>query len=175
MQQANPLDTPAPPAKASPVVVLDTNVVLDWLVFKDPACRTWAAPIEAGAWRWIASAEMKSEWDAVLRYPAIQAWRPDSAQAEAAWTRWAQEVPAAALCTLRCSDADDQKFIDLALAHRAQWLLTKDRALLKLARRARTWHVQIQTPATLCAALGPQAGCAVAGSLAATAAVTSLR
>ncbi len=153
MQQARPLDTPPPPPKARPVVVLDTNVILDWLVFKDPVCAGWTTLIEAGAWRWIASAEMRSEWAAVLRYPAIQAWHPDMAHAEAAWACWAQEVPAAASCPLRCTDADDQKFIDLALAHRAQWLVTKDRALLKLARRARAWQVQVQTPAALQASL----------------------
>jgi len=35
----------------------------------------------------------------------------------------------------RCSDPDDQKFLDLAWAAAADVLVTKDRALLDLARR----------------------------------------
>jgi predicted nucleic acid-binding protein len=35
----------------------------------------------------------------------------------------------------RCEDADDQKFIELAWHARASHLLTRDKALLKLARR----------------------------------------
>ena len=34
-----------------------------------------------------------------------------------------------------CRDPDDQKFLEAALAARAEFLLTKDRALLELARR----------------------------------------
>jgi predicted nucleic acid-binding protein len=47
---------------------------------------------------------------------------------------------------LRCRDADDQVFIDLALVHRARWLLTRDKALLALARRARPLGTEILRP-----------------------------
>ena len=36
-----------------------------------------------------------------------------------------------------CRDPDDQKFLELAQASGAQWLISKDRDLLKLARRTR--------------------------------------
>ena len=47
---------------------------------------------------------------------------------------------------LRCRDPDDQMFIDLALSARAQWLVTRDRALLVLARRARLRGVTVIRP-----------------------------
>ena len=47
---------------------------------------------------------------------------------------------------LRCSDPDDQMFIDLAMAHGANGLLTRDRAVLRLALRARSFGVLIATP-----------------------------
>ena len=47
---------------------------------------------------------------------------------------------------LRCSDPDDQQFIDLAIARRAHALLTRDRAVLRLAPRARRFGVLIATP-----------------------------
>jgi predicted nucleic acid-binding protein len=37
----------------------------------------------------------------------------------------------------RCADPDDQKFLQLALASGARWLISKDNALLKLDRRCR--------------------------------------
>ncbi len=37
--------------------------------------------------------------------------------------------------SLNCSDPDDQKFLDLAWTSRADFLVTKDKALLGLARR----------------------------------------
>ncbi|MBW8810763.1 MAG: PIN domain-containing protein, partial [Lysobacter sp.] len=35
----------------------------------------------------------------------------------------------------RCADPDDQKFLELALAANARWLLSRDHALLVLGRR----------------------------------------
>jgi predicted nucleic acid-binding protein len=52
----------------------------------------------------------------------------------------------------RCSDASDQKFIDLALSHPARCLLTHDRALLKLARPLHRAGIVVGTPAAWCAA-----------------------
>lgn len=47
----------------------------------------------------------------------------------------------------RCKDADDQIFLELALAARADVLVSKDRALLALNRRhARAAPFRIRTP-----------------------------
>ena len=47
----------------------------------------------------------------------------------------------------RCADPDDQRFLELAQASGAQWLLSRDRELLKLARRTRREHgFDILTP-----------------------------
>ena len=43
---------------------------------------------------------------------------------------------------VRCRDPDDQMFIDLAVAHRAQ-LLSKDALVLRLARRLRPLGVVV--------------------------------
>jgi predicted nucleic acid-binding protein len=42
---------------------------------------------------------------------------------------------------LRCADPDDQKFIDLAVQHKAQ-LLSKDRAVLCMAKRLQVLEVR---------------------------------
>ena len=46
-------------------------------------------------------------------------------------------------CPVRCSDPDDQGFIDLAVAHRAM-LLSKDKAVLRLRRRLAPLAVPVQ-------------------------------
>jgi predicted nucleic acid-binding protein len=49
------------------------------------------------------------------------------------------------MARLRCTDPDDQKFIDAAIVS-AQWLISRDRAVLKLARRAAALGLRIVTP-----------------------------
>jgi predicted nucleic acid-binding protein len=47
----------------------------------------------------------------------------------------------------RCRDPDDQKFLEAALAAHADFLITKDRALLHVARRrSRALPFRIVTP-----------------------------
>ena len=49
----------------------------------------------------------------------------------------------------RCRDPDDQKFLEAALAAHADYLITKDRALLYFARRrSRPLPFRIVTPAS---------------------------
>ena len=55
----------------------------------------------------------------------------------------------------KCKDRDDQKFLELAHAARANWLVSKDRALLKLDKRtARDFGFRIAQPAPFAAACG---------------------
>ena len=130
-------------------LVLDTNVVLDWLVFRNPAVAPLGPALSSGRWRWHATAEMRSELELVLTYSSIDRWAPDREAVWATWSRWALIVPAiptAPSTPLRCTDPDDQKFIDLALQHGNSTLLSRDRAVLKLARRALPRGLAIQTP-----------------------------
>jgi predicted nucleic acid-binding protein len=124
---------------STPTLVLDTNVVLDWLYFRDPRCARLAALLEGGAARWIASPSMGAE----LRHVLVRDIGRRGAGAVDAtlsgWERWARIVEphdAAVPLALRCSDAADQKFIDLAWRSGASALLSADRAVLRLARRA---------------------------------------
>lgn len=133
---------PAPPG-----IVLDTNVALDWLLFGDPAALALGAAIASGQLAWRASPAMRREFEQVLVRPALAGWRPDADFAAAHWDAHAlivdEEPPTGPLA---CRDPDDQVFIDLALATRCRWLVSRDRALLTLARRARLWGVEILTP-----------------------------
>ena len=132
----------------APRVVLDTNVVLDWLLFEEPAVAALAQAISMGRLRWAVTAAMRDELAHVLARGLAAARGKEASALLAAWDRHAvphPEPPARPL--LRVTDPDDQKFVDLALCVRARWLVSRDRAVLKLARRAAASGTAIVTPA----------------------------
>ena len=146
------MDAPSAPQVVQPQparVVLDTQVVLDWLVFRDPHVAALARAVESGRLRWLASAAMRSELEHVLDRGVGAAWAPDRTAIAAAFERFAvsAELAPTSESTLRCRDPDDQMFIDLALATGARWLFSRDRALLALAPRARALGVAVLEPA----------------------------
>ena len=117
---------PATPngASAVPAVVLDTNAVLDWLVFRHPSCVHWADRLASGSVRWLTSSAMRDELSHILARGVAAAWTPDPGALWASWERHATAVEPLALAgpatRMRCTDPDDQKFIDLALGHGAR-------------------------------------------------------
>jgi uncharacterized protein len=132
----------------APLVVLDTNVVLDWLLFADPGLQALASAIRQGRLCWIATAAMRGEFNHVLGRGLAAAHGADLESFVFAWEQHCVEhrtaPPAAA--PLRCTDTDDQKFLDLALAAGARWLVSRDRALLKLRSRAAARGLAIVAP-----------------------------
>jgi hypothetical protein len=62
---------PASEPPPTPRVVLDTNAVLDWLLFCNPAMKALAGAIESGSVRWIATARMRVELVATLNKPSL--------------------------------------------------------------------------------------------------------
>lgn len=140
---------PAPAWSCRPRLVLDTNVVLDWLVFKDPSCAALGAALVSGRVSWVASTAMRDELAHVLARGACHAWAPDLPGLWSAWDRSANIVepqPWPQPGSPRCTDPDDQKFIDLGLQVGASALLSWDRAVLRCARRARVLGLNILTP-----------------------------
>ncbi|MFM0298420.1 MULTISPECIES: putative toxin-antitoxin system toxin component, PIN family [Paraburkholderia] len=141
-------------------VVLDSNVWIDILVFDDPHTRPIAAALESGALTALIDARCLAELTYVLDYPQFVHRNVDKAAALAVVARLAQLVdPVAQTEDTRplpkCKDRDDQKFLELAHAAQADWLVSKDRAVLKLAKRiARDFGFQIAQPAPFVAAIG---------------------
>lgn len=129
---------PAWPQVPSVPLVLDTNIALDLFVFADPATAPLRAAVDGTTHRWLATPAMREELARVLAYPHIL--KRLAAQALAAgavlqaFDQRVCTVPAAAKAPFTCKDPDDQKFIDLAVAHRAT-LLSKDAHVLTMAKR----------------------------------------
>lgn len=132
------------------IVILDTNALLDWRVFKDPAAQPLIQGLSEGRLRWLASPAMQTEWHHVWPRSSFARWQPDPAWTTTVFDH-AHMVDEPPRGLLRCKDPDDQVFIDLALHTRARWLFTKDAALLKLARRARLLGTEVTSLQRWCA------------------------
>lgn len=136
--------------------VLDTNVWLDWLVFEDPGIARLRVAVADGRIRLIATAWMREELRSVLIRPIITTRLIDAPQRLARFDDLISLVEPAPRGRLICTDPADQAFIDLACHQRARWLITKDRALLRLARGARAHsQVMVLTPAGFTADFSP--------------------
>lgn len=137
--------------------MLDTNVVLDLLHFRDASTLPLWQAVQEGRVQCYRNAACRDELMRVLRYPRLgieeaQAQRLLDAYDELA--RVCEEAPVGRLPV--CRDADDQKFLELALAARADLLLSKDKALLALNRKVRALGFRIVTAgaAALCGSGG---------------------
>ena len=134
-------------------LVLDTNVWLDWLVFDDPSIAPIRAAVEANRAEVFIDAACEAELERALAYDFGRKRTLDAAGRDACLAlcrsvarKIESAVPEAERARLpACRDPDDQKFLEAALNSRAEFLLTKDRALLDLARRALPFR--ILTPA----------------------------
>lgn len=137
-------------------LVLDTHVWLDWLVFDGPQhapLRAWLADTPT----LLATERMLEEFYRVVRRPHF-GLTEDQALAHAQTQRSRVSLVAPAPdCRLPCSDPDDQCFIDLAVAHAVDALLSRDKALLRLARHARRrFGLRVMTPEAFMAGLHRQ-------------------
>jgi putative PIN family toxin of toxin-antitoxin system len=131
-------DPAALPPAPFMLCVVDTNIVLDLFVFADVAAVPLREGLQSGTLQWIATAPMREELERVLAYPKIvarmQHYQRSAAEVLAHMDTLARWVDVAPKASVTCKDPDDQKFIDLAVAHQAH-LLSKDHAVLCMQKR----------------------------------------
>jgi predicted nucleic acid-binding protein len=127
--------------------VLDTNILLDVFVFNDAAAQPVRDGLAAGHWDWIATQPMRVELERVLGYPQIVPrlvfYQLSAAEVLAHFDARARLLPVPAKAPVTCSDADDQMFIDLAVAQRST-LLSKDKAVTSMQKRLLALGVRVQ-------------------------------
>ncbi len=130
-------------------LVVDTNVVLDLLLFRDPGVRQIELAAASRNWIWVACPSMRDELEHVLHYPGLTQRLVTSGHKPTqvltrydALVRWVAPAPST---QPRCKDPDDQKFVDLAV-HHAACLVSKDKAVLTLAKRLTRMGVSTLTP-----------------------------
>jgi putative PIN family toxin of toxin-antitoxin system len=125
-----------------------SRVVLDAFVFDDPAARPLKSALAALKLEWIATKAMRDELTRVLCYPKIMPrmafYAITAKHVLAQFDGQATLVDTAPKASVTCRDADDQKFIDLAVAHQAL-LLSKDQAVLCMRKRLLQFSVTTQS------------------------------
>lgn len=143
---------------ARPLLVIDTNIVLDLLVFEDPAQAALRDAVQQGRVVWLATQAMRDELERVLTYPQVArrllARHRTDQEVLAHFDSRSRRVPPAARAPVRCRDPDDQIFIDLAVAHRAE-LLSKDALVLRLRKRLAALGVVVASQRGAAAPAGP--------------------
>jgi uncharacterized protein len=122
---------------AKPIVVLDTNIVLDWLVFEDGGMPELMAAINAREVVIASNQACIDELIRVLAYPVFKLDQAAQAMALEKYLSYVQITPERASMlgqVPRCRDKDDQKFLELAAHAGAVALISKDNAVLGLKR-----------------------------------------
>lgn len=123
--------------KARPRVVLDTNVVLSALLFGGGPTAQVRAAWMAGRFVPLASAATAQELVRVLAYPKFRLTAGEQQDLLADYLPWVQVVaiPDPPPVVPPCRDPFDLPFLHLAIAGKADALVSGDKALLALAGR----------------------------------------
>src|SRR5262245_13548852 len=139
--EAGTLHLPRRPAAPPLRLVLATNVWLDWPVFDDADVAPMRTAVAAGLVEVIVDDAVLDELARVLAYPLgvrtltpearsrclAECVRVSARSSDGALDHKGNSLPV-------CDDPDDQKFLRLAAACGARYLVTRDRDLLELAR-----------------------------------------
>jgi putative PIN family toxin of toxin-antitoxin system len=129
-------------------LVIDTQVWIDWLVFDDSSTWPLKTAVAEGRAAVFIDYHCHAELGRVLDYP-LGKKKVDPEQqivlADACLnvaTIVTEELsPEKKKALPRCADRDDQKFLELAAAAGADYLVTRDKELLVLARRVSAFRI----------------------------------
>lgn len=136
-------------------LVLDTNVILDWLVFRDTALEVLSRSLRSETAILVSHDPAVAELARVLAYPKLDLDVAQQADILAEYRRisvrvaFGRELPAG---FPRCRDADDQHFLELACRTDAV-LVSRDKAVLALRSKARRLGVSVVDIPTLISTL----------------------
>jgi putative PIN family toxin of toxin-antitoxin system len=138
-------------------------VVLDWLVFDDKSIEPLKRLLQASLATLLVSEPARDELRRVLSYPQFKL---DAPRQREVFETYASSTTLATLPEgftsqnlmlpadfPRCRDPDDQHFLALAYHAKADALVSKDRDVLKVRRRARRFGVEIISVRELAAQL----------------------
>jgi len=128
-----------------PRLVLDTNVILDLLVFKDPSTEPIRLLLDAKQVDAVRTPASMAELIDVIGRPTFKLNREDQATIVRAWETSSRLLEDMAIepAPFTCRDPDDQVFIDMAYSIRPAFLLSKDLRVLELRAIAKPHGVEI--------------------------------
>jgi predicted nucleic acid-binding protein len=128
-----------------PRLVLDTNVILDLLVFKDPSAEPIQLLLDANQVDAVRTLASMAELIDVIGRPTFKLSQENQEAIVQAWESATRLLENTAIepAPFTCRDRDDQVFIDMAFSIRPALLLSKDLRVLELQAIARRHGVDI--------------------------------
>jgi putative PIN family toxin of toxin-antitoxin system len=126
-------------------VVLDTNILLDIFVFNDERALHLKKVLFDKTRHFVASQKTIEEFADVISRPLFKLDEEAQAAILAQWQSIAEQRDDSnvAPAPWKCQDPDDQIFLDLAYQLRPTILISKDNAVLQMARRAASEDILI--------------------------------
>jgi putative PIN family toxin of toxin-antitoxin system len=144
-------------------LILDTNVVLDWLLFELPALDPLRAALLDRRATIITHALIFKELALVLERPQLERYVTDPLAVLDRYREKTTVIDLESALILdqaalpgtfpRCRDPDDDKFLALAWHAKVDALVSKDKALLKLKRKCRPFGFEVLRPDEMLRAL----------------------
>ena len=128
-----------------PRLVLDTNVILDLLVFQDPAAEVVRMALDAKLVDAVRSEASMLELIDVIQRPTFRLNQEEQSIILQAWESSTRLLENGAIepAPFTCRDQDDQVFLDMAYSLRPALLLSKDLRVLELQAIAKRHGVEI--------------------------------
>jgi putative PIN family toxin of toxin-antitoxin system len=126
-------------------VVLDTNILLDIFVFDDERAIHLKKVLFDKTRHFVASQKTIEEFADVISRPLFKLDEKAQAAILAQWQSIAEQRDDSNLAPApwKCQDPDDQIFLDLAYQLRPTILISKDNAVLQIARKAASEDILI--------------------------------
>lgn len=129
-----------------PLVVLDTNVLLDILLFEDPNVQLIHFALQSGKIAAVGHFDSFYELADVISRPIFNLTESQQNKILQSWVQlhylYRLELPAESYC----KDQDDDKFFNLAKAVGAKFLLSKDKKVLKAKGKAKRFGCLVIKP-----------------------------
>ena len=128
-----------------PRLVLDTNVILDLLVFKDPSAESIRQLLDAKLIDAVRTPASMAELMDVIGRPTFKLSQEEQETIREAWESSSRLLEDAAIepAPFTCRDPDDQVFINMAYSIRPAFLLSKDLRVLELQAIAKRHGIEI--------------------------------
>jgi len=119
-------------------LILDTNILLDILVFDDQRAHPLRAALSNQELDALVTDDTLDELIDVISRPQFSLDKQKQAEILLQWRSWSRLVKQSDLqvAPWKCKDRDDQVFINLAFSFKPSTLISKDKLVLKLAKRA---------------------------------------
>ena len=128
-----------------PRLVLDTNVILDLLMFKDPSTEPLRLMLDAKTVDAVRSEASMLELIDVIQRPIFKLSQQEQDSILQAWASVTRLLENTAIesAPFICRDLDDQIFLDMAYSIRPAVLFSKDLCVLELRVSAKGHGVEI--------------------------------